>query len=118
MWKELMVKSLNISLYLFIGSVFGLIFSIISYKFITNKRKKKYNKIGLLKVSLVSWFLHLASFVSFNLALAWNFAVVFTVSSFSILIPIILSIIFYKDHFNLKKWLVIVLSIISIILFI
>ena len=118
MWKEMMLENLNIWLYLFIGSVFGLIFSMISYKFFTNKKKKKYNKQWLLKLSIISWLLHLVSFISFSLALEWNFAVVFTISSFSILIPIILSIIFYKDHFNTKKWLIIALSIISIILFI
>jgi len=116
MSKELMVEHLNIYLYLFIGSIFWLFFSIISYIFITNK--KKHNKKWLLKIWVISWFFHLASFISFNLALAWNFAVVFTISSFSILIPIILSVIFYKDHFDLKKGLVIVLSIISIIMFI
>ena len=118
MWKEIMVENLNIWLYLFIWSVFGLIFSIISYKFITNKNKNKYNKKWLLKISLISWILHLLSFISFSLALVWNFAVVFTIASFSILIPIILSIIFYKDHFDFKKGLVIILSIISIIMFI
>jgi uncharacterized membrane protein len=51
-------------------------------------------------------------------AVTWNFAVAFTINSFSILIPIILSIIFYWEHFNLKKWMVIVLSIVSILLFI
>jgi uncharacterized membrane protein len=61
---------------------------------------------------------HFLAFMTFQKALTGNLAVVFTINSFSILIPIILSIIFYKDHFNKKKAFVIALSIVSIILFI
>jgi len=116
--KEIMIRNFDVWLYLFISSIFGLIFSIISYKIFTKNNNKKYNNNWIIKISVISWILHLASFISFTLALEWNLAVVFTIASFSILIPIILSIIFYKDHFNLKKWIVIVLSIISVLLFI
>jgi multidrug transporter EmrE-like cation transporter len=64
------------------------------------------------------WVFHYTSFYCFTRALEGNLAVVFTINSFAILIPIILSIIFYKDHFNFKKAFVIALSIVSIILFI
>jgi uncharacterized membrane protein len=48
----------------------------------------------------------------------WNLAIVSTITSFSILIPIVLSVIFYKEKMTYKKAFVIFLSIISIILFI
>lgn len=115
--KEAMVKWFDPASLIFISSIFGFIFSLISLK-IFKKEKKKYNKKWIWKVAIISWLLHLASFATFTLSLTWNLAVVFTISSFSILIPIILSIIVYKDHFNIKKWIVIILSIISIILFI
>ncbi len=115
--KEIMIKDFDVSLFLLINSIFGLIFSVISYKFL-KKRKKIYNEKWVIKLSIISWFFHLLSFLFFILALKWNLAIVFTICSFAILIPIILSVIFYKDHFDFKKWLVIALSIISIILFI
>lgn len=118
MSKEIMIRSFDVWLYMFISSVFGLIFSSISYKIFTKHKKRKYNKEWLVKLSIISWILFLMSHISFTLALEWNLAVVFTIVSFSILIPIILSIIFYKEHFNLKKWIVIVLSIISVLLFV
>jgi uncharacterized membrane protein len=115
--KEFMLQSYNIVIFLFVWSIFWLIFSIFSYYYF-NSKKKKYNNVWIWKFSIICWVLHAIWYACFTLALTWNLAVVFTISSFSILIPIILSIIFYKDHFDLKKWLIIILSIISIILFI
>ena len=115
--KEIMVQWLSWSLYLFLTSIFWVFVSIISYKSKNNKNKK-YNKEWFIKIAIINWILQFLAFASFMLALEWNLAIVFTINSFSILIPIILSIIFYKDHFNFKKWIVILLSIISILLFI
>lgn len=50
-------------------------------------------------------------------AFTGSFVVVFTINAFSILIPIILSIIVYKEHINFRKVLVIILSIASTLLF-
>ncbi|QFR38803.1 EamA family transporter [Candidatus Gracilibacteria bacterium 28_42_T64] len=111
--KEIMLQEYNVAIYLFIASIFGLVFSIFSYYYL-NHRNKKYNHKGIGKFSIISGILYTASFITFTLALKGNLAVVFTIGSFSILIPIILSIIFYKDHFNMKKGLVIALSIISL----
>jgi drug/metabolite transporter (DMT)-like permease len=115
--KEVMLREYNLVFYVFMMSVFWLLFSIFSYYYLNNK-KKKYNHKWIWKFSFISWVLHTGSFFTFMLALKWNLAIVFTIASFSILIPIILSIIFYNDHFSVKKWLVIALSIISIIFFI
>jgi len=115
--KEIMVKEYNLTLFLFLVSISWLIFSLISLLYF-NKKKKTLKTKWIFKFWIISWFLHLASFLSFMLALKGNLAIAYTINSFSILIPIILSVIFYKEHFNLKKWLIIFLSIISIILFI
>jgi drug/metabolite transporter (DMT)-like permease len=115
--KEVMLREYNIVFYVFMISIFWLLSSIFSYYYL-NQKNKKYNHKWIWKFSLISWILHTASFFTFMLALKWNLAIVFTISSFSIIIPIILSIIFYNDHFNMKKWFVIALSIISILFFI
>lgn len=98
--------------------IWWFIFSLSTYNLTKNRDKKIYKKEWLIRFSILSWFLHFVSVVTFFYALHWNFAIVFTVNSFSILVPIILSVIFYKEHFSLKKAIVILLSIISILFFI
>ena len=58
------------------------------------------------------------SFLTFTKAVEWNLAIVYTINSFSILVPIILSVIFYKEEMTYKKAFVIFLSVISMLLFI
>ncbi len=82
------------------------------------KNNKVSNQEWMTKFWLIIWFLHFFSFYAFTKSFEWNMAIAFTINSFAILIPIILSIIFYWEHFNLKKGVVIALSIISILLFI
>jgi drug/metabolite transporter (DMT)-like permease len=114
--KEITIQNYSFILFLFFSWCFWFLFSILSYQ-LFDKKKENQSK-WIRKISIVMWVTHLFSFISFMLALKWNLAIVFTIWSFNILIPIILSIIFFNDHFNFRKWLVIALSIISIILFI
>ena len=115
--KQVMVNDLDIMTFVFFSSIFWFIFSQIAYRSLA-KTEIKQNKKWIIKFSIISWIFHFLSFYVFTLALDWNLAIVFTINSFSILIPIILSIIFYKEHFSFKKWFVILLSILAIIMFI
>ena len=103
--------------YVFLNFFIGIFFSYAGHMFEKKKLKKTMNQSGIYKFALVIWFFHFLTFYSFTKAFEGNIAIAFTINSFAILIPIILSIIFYGEHFNLKKWIVIVLSIISILLF-
>lgn len=114
--KEIMFQNYSFILYLFFSCAFWVVFSFLSYKFF-NKNTENKTK-WLVKLSIFIWLTNFISFIFFMLALKWNLAVIFTIWSFSILVPIILSIIFFKDHFNLRKAIIIILSIVSIILFI
>jgi len=116
--KEIMIKKYDMYLYLFISSFIATIFWVISYYIFTYK--KNWFNLGKkeLKFSIISWIFYFLSFYLFMVALNWNMAIVYTINSFSILIPIILSIIFYKEHFDFKKWFVIFLSIVSMMFFI
>ncbi len=116
--KYIQVLHLNIEFFILTSFAFGIVFSLIWYHFHSKKSHKKYETEGLVKFGLLTWIIHYLAFYTFMRAMEWNLAVAFTINSFSILIPIILSIIFYGEHFNFKKWLVIALSIISIFLFI
>lgn len=114
--KELMVQNFSIELFIFTNCLMWWIINYIIYK--KNKYKKDLKHKWIIKFWMITWFFHLTSFILFTKALAWNFAIVFTINSFSILIPIILSVIIYKEHFSIKKAFIIALSIVSILLFI
>lgn len=107
----------DVMTYVFLVFLMWICFSLTGY--IYEKRANKIsNQEGMVKFWLIIWLLHFFSFYAFAKSFEWNMAVAFTINSFAILIPIILSIIFYWEHFNLKKGIVIVLSIVSILLFI
>ena len=116
--KESMVRWDDIILLFFSNSISGLFLAILSNYFLNHRKKKKIKIKWLVKFGLISWFIHLISGVTMMLSLKWNLAIAYTINSFSILIPIILSVIFYKEEMTYKKAFVIFLSIISMLLFI
>jgi len=111
---------LDITLFLFFNYIIWVPFSFLLSKIKkkTHKRNVEYNVTWIYIFSAFMWFVNIIAFYTFIKAIEWNLAIAFTINSFAILIPIILSIIFYGEHFNLKKWIVIALSIVSILLFI
>ncbi len=115
--KSAMMYNLNIEVFLMASFFIGILVSAISNKAHDYKKKKHYNIKGMYSLAGFAWVMHVLWFVTFALSMKWNMAVAFTINSFSILIPIILSIIFYWEHFNLKKAIVIALSIVSILMF-
>jgi len=106
------------AIFLFTGLFWWTIYSMLAFLVHGRKKKHKYKTDGILKFSVLAWIIHVFAFFTFIEAMVGNMAIVFTINSFSILIPIILSIFFYGEHFNMKKGIVIALSIISILLFI
>lgn len=116
--KEVMVQNLNVNFFIFCTSFMWMIMSFSSYKLLHKNNKKNYKTDKIVLIGIILWVVHYLTFATFQRSLVWNLAIVFTINSFSMLIPIILSIIFYKEHFNIKKWFVIALSIASIIMFI
>lgn len=116
--KEIQVKDFNIPMFVFLTSFIGIAISYIKYRYSKGRETmENYETKWLIYFSVLLGIMHFLAFVTFILALSGNLAVVFTINSFGILIPIVLSIIFYKDHFNMNKGFVIALSIVSIILF-
>lgn len=72
----------------------------------------------LLKLAFLGGIAQFISFASIMLALTYGgaLAVVYTIQSLYIIIPIVLSIIFFREHWNAKKVFVIGLSILAIVL--
>jgi drug/metabolite transporter (DMT)-like permease len=116
--KENSISNIDLELFVFFTLLFWVIISSVSYKFFKKKITRKYSKKWTYLIWLILWFFHYMSFLMFSKALTWNLAVVYTINSFSILIPIILSVIFYKEEMTSKKWFVIFLSILSMLFFI
>lgn len=106
--------------FVLLGAVFGIAISSLSFRYFEKAEgvERNHTMIEYLRFGVIVGFLNIGGAITFVNAMTGNLAVVFTINSFSILIPIILSIWFYKEHFSVKKGLVIVLSIVSIILFI
>ncbi len=108
----------NIFVFIAISELVGSISGIILYKMQTNKKHKSVfgniNKQFVLLLFVTSVF----GFGGYlNLLLAYKhggpLAAVYTINSFYILVPIVLSIIFYKEHWSPRKAVAILLSITS-----
>lgn len=110
--------SLNIELYILASGIFGALSAFTNYTIFHSKEKHKYSTKWIYSTGIFIWFLQFTWLYTFTHSLAWNMAVAVTVNSFSILIPIILSVVFYKEEMTYKKAFVIFLSIVSVILFI
>ena len=115
--KYIQVQNFNYELFILASFFFGIFFSAAGYVLHKKNTQRVYHTHGVVKFWLLTGFIHYLAFYAFMRAMEGNLAIAFTINSFSILIPIILSIIFYWEHFNLKKGLVIALSVVSILLF-
>lgn len=115
--KYISLQEFNIIIYIVFIQFFGLLVS--GYFFATQKKikKEKYFKKYTVIIGSLSGLINIATLYFFILALSGNFAIVYTINSFSILIPIILSVIIFKEHFDMKKGFGIVLSILALFLF-
>ena len=116
--KSLYNFGLNLDLFIVFSLIFWTLISLISYKYFGKESKKVYSEKWVIKFWILMWIIHLVAFYVFTKAVEWNLAIAYTINSFSILIPIILSVIFYKEEMTFKKGFVIFLSIISMLLFI
>lgn len=94
-----------------LGSVpLGLIF----HKVMNNKSNSSHHAFdkGLIKISFVCGIIQFISYYTFLYAFAAGgpLAIVYTIHSLYIVIPIVMSIIIYNEHCNLRKVIAIVLS--------
>lgn len=114
--KTLAINNLSILAFISVTWITWWVITLIAWK---EKYKNvfviSWNKIK--RYALMNWFLLTLSMYFFIKSMEWNLAIVYTINSFSILIPIILSVIFYKEKLGIRKVIVILLSILSILLF-
>jgi transporter family protein len=105
--------------YLFFSALTGILIGGMDFNFNKKARiKKKFSNKYIHKLGIPLGVSKISTSVFFLLALEGNLAIVFTLNSFSILITIILSVLIYKEHFDLKKGIAVALSIVAILFFI
>ncbi len=114
MSKIVKINDLNIYLYMLVWGWTWLWISLIQY-YRTKSNYKMDSKVK--RVSILSWSFIFIATVFFVKAMSWNMWTVYTINSFSILIPIILSLIFYKEKLDLRKIIAIILTILSMLFF-
>lgn len=115
--KYLNTQVLNQEVYLFLTYIF---ISIIAFfRFLHQKKlNTSFNKKYFLHVATLAGVAQFFGFYTFVKAMEGDLSVAFTINAFSILIPIVLSVWFFKEHMDFKKGFVIALSILSIIFFV
>ena len=81
-----------------------------------NKKNKKYNIVKIKRIWIFTWLLNFlwTYFFIFAVDLSNNLWLVYLLHSLYIVIPIILSVIIYKEHFNFRKLIAIFLTVISV----
>ena len=111
----------NIFLFVALSTFFSMLGGLVVHFFFSKDKNRQelletFKHPGLIAIAVSAGFMQ---FLSYSLVMFaykdGSLAIVYTINSFYILIPIILSIIFYKEHFNLRKALAIGLSILAIL---
>jgi drug/metabolite transporter (DMT)-like permease len=115
MSKIVNLNELNLYFYMTMWWLIWWLLSLFKYKRKKNLKIKSISKIKI--ISILNWFLVFVWSTFFIKALSWNVWVVYTINSFSILIPIVLSVIFYNEKLNFRKIIAIVLTIVSMLFF-
>lgn len=112
---------LNVYLFVVAALAVGSIYSFGKYCFA--HRKENVGEITasltsrpLITLAVVSGFFQYAGLMTYMLALEYgaSLGIAFTINSLYILIPIVLSIIFYSEHWNARKATAIILSIVAL----
>lgn len=115
--KYASIFQVNIVLIVVISLFFQTVWSYALLKRNTkNQIKKDFSHHHIKKIWIITWILNFLGFYSFTNAvnLSWSLWLVYVLQSLYIVIPITLSIIIYKEHFDQKKFIAIVLTILSI----
>lgn len=111
--KYASIYEVNILLVTVFSLFFQFLGSFILFKINT---KKAHNLSKIKRIWIFTWVLNFAAFYLFILAvkLSGSLWLIYVLQSLYIVIPIILSIIIYKEHFDFKKLIANVLTLASI----
>ena len=111
--KTIAHLNLDVSLYLFAGFLIGILYARWRYH-TTNGKKHESRHVKW--VGLLGGVFMFSNFLFFTKALSGDLAVVYVINSFSTVIVVLLSVAFYKEHFDLKKGFALLMMVASLIL--
>lgn len=110
--KIVTLNDLNVFGYIFLSFLIGGFISLIYYKRTPQQNIESNDKLK--RIGILNGVMLFLSTYFFAKATIGNLAIVYTINSFSILVPILLSIFIYKEHFSIKKGAVIILTLLSL----
>jgi len=115
--KLISIYNANIFLFIIFSHLSWAMFTYIFHK-LDKKNKRNYSILHIKRTWIITWILSYLAFYFFaNAVILWNnLWVIWVIQSLYIIIPIMLSVIIYKEHFDLKKALVLLLTIMTIFL--
>ncbi len=117
--KDFVLKDLDIYSLMFFEWLFGIAISMFLIKWKSVKRVLKIESMKDHLFLLASGSIFSLSVYTNNMAFDWwDVAIVYKIISYSLFIPIILSIIFYNEKVWIKQVIAFILTIISILLFV
>ncbi len=117
--KSVTRLNLNVDVYVMLTSMFSLVLAQFIFKKKNGKSKRNGNTKVLLSYGLIGGFLIFMISYTYVYALKYgDLGIVYMVNSFNVLIQIFLSVLFYKEKISIRKIFAIVLTIVSLILFI
>ncbi|MBT6254406.1 EamA family transporter [Candidatus Uhrbacteria bacterium] len=104
---------LDLSLYLFMTFLMGVFLARWRYN---STNGKEHSSKNVARIGLISGAFMFLNFLFFTKALSGDLAVVYVINSFSTVIAVLLSVAFYKEHFDLKKGFALLMMVASLIL--
>jgi uncharacterized membrane protein len=117
--KLVNVSGLNKEVFIVVSAIFLLILTLIK---LTQEQRRGVTKLfvnrKVVYLGMLNGIIVLSTAYFMILALEGNMAIVYTINSFSILITVLLSVFFFKEHFNFKKALAVIASVLAGIFFI
>lgn len=122
-WKQGADLAPNTWMYIFVGELFMIPIAFAAlYKKYKGGFVHQFNTVrrgSFIKVLMVSSIANTigAGVFVFALTTGGTLGIVYTINSLYILIPIVLSIIFYKEHWNIRKVVAIILSVVALSFF-
>lgn len=111
-------NNFNSLVYILFTSIFGFVISLIANYKKLNIKDLKENKNGIVLYGFLQGLLMTLAFIFVVKAyITGDIGIVYKIISFAVLIPIILSVIIYKEKITLNKFLAIILALVSIYFF-
>lgn len=111
--KTINFWELDFSLYMFFVFSFGVLMNAVSFK---KTKHKEHSKLHVEWVGLLGGVFMFLNLFFYLQALSGSLTVVFVINSFSTVFAVILAVLMFKERFDIKKGLALIVTVISLVL--